>query len=554
VAALVVPLAQLRAQQLRGEVMLPDSTTRAVGVVVIATNEKGSEVARALTTDRGDFVVRLPVPGRYGLRLLRIGFRPTTVPPVTIGEGETQTVHLVLGAQAVSLAAVRVRGERVCRIREDSGQVVAGVWEQARTALSATQLTDAGRPINATVLKYERTMDRAGRMVRAETSSVRQGTTTHAFESIPTDLLARFGYVVPTGEDRTYYAPDADVLLSEPFAALHCFHVEPPPADHAGWIGIGFRPARERRGINDIEGTLWLDRQTAALQRLDYTYTNLEWQLADAGAGGFVDFRRLATGQWIVSAWAIHLPRAQSQRSARGQVRVEITAIQVSGGEVLEATRDGVVLHRAPGMGVDAALATRDPFIGSEGARVELVGTTSRAVTDASGRARFDRVLPGKYMAKFITPAMERLGVAPMEREIEVRAGLPTNAFSFPLPKSDELLAELCGEVIAKRGDSMIFGLLAGPDRRALPEATMTASWQRDFRSGGQGRVSYNVENREVATDSRGNWRLCGVPSEAPLFLRVATKDDFHMSLTLRVPAKWRLARFDLPDTTAKAP
>src|SRR5476651_2124630 len=80
----------LDAQRVRGQVVLPDTTVPAAGVIVVATGDNGALV-RALTTGRGAFDMPLPHAGRFELRVLRIGFAPTVVPAIDIKVGEIQS-------------------------------------------------------------------------------------------------------------------------------------------------------------------------------------------------------------------------------------------------------------------------------------------------------------------------------------------------------------------------------------------------------------------------------------------------------------------------------
>src|SRR3990172_7464770 len=246
--AICAPMHPLAGQRVRGQVLHPDSATAAVGIIVVATDEKGAFLARALTSERGDFELALPGAGRYTLRA------------PTLAEGETRTIRIVLGGAAVTLAPVRVRGESVCRIRQDSGQQVASLWEEARKALTASQLSSSSGRLLAHWTVYDTVTDRSGRVVLEGTERSMTGFSDHPFVSIPADSLARAGYVRRELDNGVmYYSPDADVLLSESFAELHCFHVEPPSASRPEWIGVGFRPARDRRGGTGIEGTLWVE-------------------------------------------------------------------------------------------------------------------------------------------------------------------------------------------------------------------------------------------------------------------------------------------------------
>ena len=331
-----------------------DSVTSASGIVVVASDPARGVAARALTGERGEYILHLPRPARYEVRALRIGFRPTAVSPITLAAGESRTVDIVLRDEAVSLASVTVRGQSVCQSARDSGQLVVQLWEQARTALSATSLGAAGSRMTATVRVYDRTLDSLGTAVRRESSNVLSGTTLRPFASLSPDSLARVGYVSEDSTGTEYRAPDADVLLSESFAALHCLRSEPAPADHPAWVGIGVRPARDRRGIYDIEGTLWLDRASSELRAFEYLYTGLPRELARAKAGGRVEFQRLPTGHWIVNRWSIRMPETLVRRTVTGvgtNQRVVnstvVQAIHVRGGETIDVRRDGVVLYHS---------------------------------------------------------------------------------------------------------------------------------------------------------------------------------------------------------------
>jgi hypothetical protein len=125
------------AQHLRGQVVLPDSATPAKGVIVVLTSDNGAVIRRALTNARGAFELSLPRAGRFDVSVLRIGFRPTAGPTLELGADETRTLRIILGSSAIALARVTVRGQDACRMRPDSGALVARAWEEARKALMA---------------------------------------------------------------------------------------------------------------------------------------------------------------------------------------------------------------------------------------------------------------------------------------------------------------------------------------------------------------------------------------------------------------------------------
>ncbi len=345
--------ASLPAQIVRGIVLLPDSS-RAAGVIVMATGERSAPI-RALTGERGDYELRLLAPGRYEIRVLRIGYRPTVAPPFDIAAGEVRSLPIVLNGEAIVLAAIKVAGKSICRVQKDSGEVVAHLWAEAQKAITATQLSSAAAKQQVRWKTFERLTDLSAQTVLSESHDTQSANAMKAFVSLPPDSLARFGYVTEDPAGTIYRAPDADALISDQFASLHCFRVEPPTKTRADWVGIGFKPAKDRNGITDISGTLWLDRTSSELRLLEYQYTNLPDDYSHYSAGGNVEFMRLSTGAWLVNRWSIRMPRGtrrivpvyNTTGGARDEYKTVVDGLQFTGGEVISVQRGQEVLFSA---------------------------------------------------------------------------------------------------------------------------------------------------------------------------------------------------------------
>jgi hypothetical protein len=537
-AALASSGAALHAQRVRGQVLLSDSTTPAVGVIVLVNGPTGGTAGRALTSERGGFDIALPGPARYAVRVLRIGYKPTDLPPFIVAAAEVHELHIVLRTEAVSLAKVTVRSENSCRVRQDSGQLVARAWEEARKALTASQLS-AGAPLEAEWIEFERTLDSAGRAVRHQTIRSTRSVTTHAFASLPGDSLEQVGYVIAEGGGARYFAPDADALLSESFAAVHCFHMEPAPPGESNLIGVGFRPAKDRDDVREIIGTFWLDRESAELRRLEFRYTGLNAVATDAGAGGSVQFLRLASGSWLIDRWMIRMPRLQATPGrvrnpfatvlTTGQPKVQ--AIEEAGGEVTLVLRGDSVVHRASGATLLARLVSRDSLVGIRGGTLTVDGTDYTAQGNASGVFRMTPVLSGHYRVRVSTADTDGMGAAPSEFDIDVRDGAPREA-TFILPPAAELLRSACGDQSVKRGEGQLRGTVRDPAGHPMAEAKVTVSWRSGFQSApattmasgamGSGGIAVNTESRDVVTDGLGRWRICGVPRRTAVMVQLA--------------------------------
>src|SRR4051794_26324958 len=85
----------LRAQTISGRIFLPDGSTPAGSIAVSATAAGGLLVARELSAPSGAYSLRLPSPGEYEVRAVRIGFRPTII-QVTMSAGSDITRDITL--------------------------------------------------------------------------------------------------------------------------------------------------------------------------------------------------------------------------------------------------------------------------------------------------------------------------------------------------------------------------------------------------------------------------------------------------------------------------
>ncbi|HEV8410223.1 MAG TPA: carboxypeptidase-like regulatory domain-containing protein [Gemmatimonadaceae bacterium] len=474
--------APLGAQTIRGIVTLPDSS-RAAGVIVMATDAKGQTAARALTGEAGTYELRLSGAGHYDVKVLRIGFHPTLVPGFDVTASESKYLPIVLRGEAIVLTAVKVQGKSTCRMQRDSGQAVAHMWAEASKAIEATQLTQGGAKQTVKWRIYERNMDATGQLMLTQSSSTASATAMKAFVSLPPDSLAKVGYMSdddPTGT--IYRAPDAEALLSNAFASLHCFREVPPPHDNPDWVGIGFKPAKERDGIVEIEGTLWLDRTSSELRQLVFRYTNLPLDLARIDAGGTEEFLRLSTGRWLISSWELKMPRVARQLvphyngtgGARETYQTVITGIQFTGGNVTGVTRGQEVLF-------------------------------------STGESTHD------FMPALLADD-EKLAASCGEKGDSTK-----------------------GDLVAMLRGTVFEGTHVG-----IPNASIKLTWRGQFKVNGKYGATFTAQERDITSDAAGNWYLCGVPRERLITVRAKVGDRFSASVTVRIPKERPSAGVDV--------
>ena len=354
VAAIAGTGTRVHAQELRGTVSLGEPAAGVPGVIVEAVDPiTGESLVRTLTDARGYFILRLPAPGTVSVRGLRIGQRPTEFGSFAIAADEIRTEQFTLTGAAIVLDRVSIVGQSVCGISRDRGLVVATLLDEARKALRATQLTSTAGRLSADWALTSQLTTLRGDPITAMTATRFRSSTDRPFVSLPPDSLATGGYLRIANEEYTYYAPDAEVLLSERFVEEHCFQPEPWERDDRDWVGMGFKPARNTRGVVGIQGTLWFDRRSAELRLLEYRYVNLPREISGTPAGGEVDFLRLPAGSWLVHRWRIRMPRPTATDEAQrptslipGTRRVvRINSMEVAGGEVREIRSGQRVLY-----------------------------------------------------------------------------------------------------------------------------------------------------------------------------------------------------------------
>lgn len=529
------------AQSVRGNVVQGDGATPASGVIVVFEDSVGSIAARALSDERGGFVLRLPNGGTFAVRALRIGYEPTVLSGVVVASTGTTTLRIQLSSKSVALPSVTVRGRDICRGQRSEGEVVAQVWEEARKALLASGLSANSAPLFAEWIEYERTLDPTARFVRAQRVKSTRSATTHAFKSAPAAVLAESGYVVDTDDGSVFHAPDAEVLLSDSFAAAHCFHVEPPNKEHADQIGVGFRPATERRRISDIEGTFWIHRASGELRSLDYRYTNLPSVAEQVRPGGVVEFLRLASGSWLVNRWSIRMPQlintAPNTMRRRGVTVTGATrtvqAVRIVGGEVSRVERSDTVLFRVPGAALTVQLQVEDSVLSGADTRLSLDGTDYEQIANAQGRAELSPVLPGAYRLRALTPLMDSLGVAPEAIDVTVREG-DTRVTMVPLPRLATLLKSVCGDKVNVDEDGHVRGVVVDSMGLPIANATVRLRWQQQIAIV-RDRLMWNEQSIATTTDSLGLWSVCGVPRETGIRVRVESSSGQGRTV-MRVP------------------
>lgn len=475
-----VPLA---AQMLQGTVRIAGSDTPAAGVILTASTVSGDSVlARTLTASSGSYLLRLPAePVR--IRALRIGHRPTDLGVLTLAADERRTRDFVLEPAPVILAEVRRTARDECRLAPQAGASVIALFDEVQKALLASRLASQdGRP-TVEFATVRRLLDRRGNNLAPPIRRVARGTSARPFRAITAETLAARGYVVEESDGTVFHAPDADVLLSDLFFQSHCLQIAADHPQRKDWLGLGFKPNRPPTAIVDIEGTLWVDRATGELRRLEYFYVGFPRRsvLESAGLGGSVDFTVLDDGWWFEDRWEIRMPRLSSLnptaeiQSGRGGRMVGLQAIETVGGEVISLSRGDRLLYAGNNLSFE-----------SDGA----AGVAEPLMDD------------------------DALGVA---------------------------LGDGCDATINGEPSATLFGTVYERPPERSPTATVKVSWREQFSMP----IPHQFKwvNREISTTSAsdGFYAICGIPRAR--LLQVQARKDSRESAKISARIDWETAR-----------
>ena len=436
----------IHAQIVRGRLADADGDTAIGGAMMTLMDRDGSAVERTLTnTATGLFELRAPAPGEYRVRAERIGYATTFSAFFEISAGETVTVEVSAPIEALSLEGITAAVGPRCEVRPEEGMAVATVWNEARKALAAAAWTQDRGLYRYEMLGINRLLDARGQRVEVEDRVYRQSLVPAPYIARAADSLVSEGFARLSADASEFWAPDADVLLSDAFLDTHCLRIR---SGGRALVGLEFEPVPDR-DVPEIAGTLWLNAATAELQRVDFRYVNLpvpQW-LMDASPGGAVVFRGLPNGTWIVTSWHIRMFSAgAAENPLTGRLAPTLEGVTMTHGEVLRVHGDeGVVFEGESGRRV-AGTVVDSLGVGLPGARVYVEGSGTRTVTDADGRFELDHLSVATYELRFTHPDLEQLRYAPEPVEVALRPEVTSPVeVTLEAPSMSEILDDVCG-------------------------------------------------------------------------------------------------------------
>lgn len=445
--------ATLGAQRVSGMVKLPGDAPGGGGILVVAFDSTGAEIARSVTSEEGRFALPIPRPGMTRIEVQRIGHRPTIVLERTLAAGETISVEPVASATLVELPPRGSTPPNSCGGSPDGERYVRILLDEARKALTATQM-NASRPgVSARWAVTDHRLAANGRDTSAYLISRKSGTPAQAYGTPMQAELARSGFVVTAGKDKIFRGFDVAALLSPWFLENYCFIArEGSPTTFV----ISFAPKNRRRDFVDVSGEMHLSRATLDLLHVEYLYEGLSSDEDKRQGGGRMEFARANGGSWLVSRWYIRFPLVAftELETFRSQDRARLLTAQSAGHEflawettaLLEGTRRVWVRDAVDGPGPEGPIRA---------------ACTERIVPTPTGAARGRLTYEGRPVSGSRVRATWRVakdvgGEVPLWRD-EAREVLTSNRGDWTLcdlPAGTSV--ELSWEVMGRRSSTTL--------------------------------------------------------------------------------------------------
>lgn len=180
------------------------------------------------------------------------------------------------------------------------------------------------------------------------------------------------------------------------------------------------------------------------------------------------------------------------------------------------------------------------------GARVELVNADDRAriafttTSDSLGAFTVDGVAHGRYIAGFLHPMLDSLGLALAQRPLTVTAD-GEQRFDLAVPSPERIQGALCGRTSDKDSTGVVLGyVLNAHTYTAMDTATVIAQWA-EITIGEDG-MSRRLLYRTTKSDADGWFAVCGVPAKSSVVIRAVSGTDTSGAIEIDIP-KTRIAR-----------
>ena len=441
VALLCALPAALTAQRIEGD-LRTQAGAPAAGVIVTATDGAGRPLGQTVSRDDGRYVLYLERAGSARVEAKRVGYRRESIGERTVAEGEIVRLPATLRSDPLALPPSLPRGAATCG--SGRGQRIAQeVAEEIIAAATAAQFR-IGRP--ELLARYAVTQYRVAKnsddTLRAALRRV-TGPLPAPFPPADIARLEENGFFATIGGNRTFFAPDLQVIADPWFLETHCLRLRRVDDDS---LVVALDPLRQRRGRVDVEGEFVLSWPSLALRQFTFRYVDLPETERLSGAGGLLRFARTPAGGWLVSEWRQRTPflnyyagEGNTTLIRTQMLRVDVVAHFEAGGQVMALSEGQTPLFQRDPHGVRVAGTPFAPLCPERTTRLPTAAARGRLLADSSGAPLANTVVRASWTVPVIvnrTDVQEREEVReaitdadgrwfvcdlPLEREITLR-------------------------------------------------------------------------------------------------------------------------------------
>ena len=508
-----------------------DRATRApvAGAIASLVDSVGNRVTARLTDERGAVLLTGTTGRRVRIIIETIGYVTERTAVFELIPGTTERL-IAIESRPLVLEKVAIRARGRCAGGPE-GASAATVWEEVRKALTATTLTSE-HVRSFAAWRYVRRLDLLHRVIAETTSTTgAQGT---AFTAASASLLSAEGFTRDVAGTAHYFAPDAQLLLDPAFVQTHCFTVKDDDGSNR-LVGLAFSPTPDRSEA-DIEGVLWISRESGALRLMEFTYSRQLPATGEHKAGGRVDFERLPNGAWVVQQWYIRLPVLARGRETRV-------------GRLTTAQRDSVVGFREEGGWLSGSGSVGDSIAAAvlsgtvvdslqaqplANVRIALGGGAAESRTDSGGRYVIRHFMPGRYLVRAHHPRLAAFG-GDTEREVVLSRGQTTTT-DWAVPGASTVRVQHCPPEMS-RLTAVLAHVVDSSSGQPIEGARLQARWRTiTLRSVDGTAIAASTDSlAETTTDQHGLAALCIGVRGGRVSLR-ADHDGREVEHTVSVP------------------
>jgi hypothetical protein len=428
------------------------------------------------------------------------------------------------------LGRITVLRATPCHDQRPDAVRIANLWDDARTALMATEISTRDNLAPRRMIRFVRDLDPNSLDVRTE---MLYGFTGPAggrlgFTSPSGDSLSTIGYWRRINKSSfRFYGPDANALLSQAFVEDHCFSIA-SGHQRTGQIGLAFEPVEQRKGKSapaEITGTVWIDSASSELRSLEFNWLSFPVRGPTEHLGGEVRFTRMPSGSWFVHRWRLRMP-------------TEVMAVEGKGSQVTRARRFGIVeeggvvetgIRDARGTATIAGSVRDGDGNALAGARVTVVGMGRQTTTDEHGQYQLDSLPAGLHSIVVGHPRYDVFGMRAGDSQVLLDDGA-ARELSFRGPGAQEVSDLLCEGTAQKGRGTLHLTIIDSATSKPMRGLRVSLTDNEGYDRGRE----FTAEDE---TDASGVVVFCNTPPSKSLTLSARVgKSAARVELTMPKP------------------